>query len=58
MSDLLGATEFHRCDLYHECYRPRPTEHRLPPAHRENIYRKLGVTNRTAAVATIRAGPT
>jgi DNA-binding CsgD family transcriptional regulator len=154
MSDFLDAAEFHRGDLYHECYRPRPTEHVLachlptasrtvsaftlnrargeftdverellnvlrrplavarsrvrtryaarhalavaPPArldvltgrelqvleqvalghtsvaighmincsartvskHLEHIYRKLGVTNRAAAVATIRAGAT
>ncbi|MBO0848301.1 MAG: helix-turn-helix transcriptional regulator [Pseudonocardia sp.] len=29
MSDFLGVAEFHRGDLYHECYRPRPTEHIL-----------------------------
>jgi DNA-binding CsgD family transcriptional regulator len=29
MSDFLSAAEFHRGDLYHECYRPRPTEHVL-----------------------------
>lgn len=38
MSDFLSAAQFHRGDLYHECYRPRPTEHvlgfHLPTASR------------------------
>jgi DNA-binding CsgD family transcriptional regulator len=29
MSDVVGRTEWHRLDIYQECYRPRPTEHVL-----------------------------
>jgi DNA-binding CsgD family transcriptional regulator len=29
MSDLVSRTEWHRLDIYQECYRPRPTEHVL-----------------------------
>ncbi|HWN32086.1 MAG TPA: LuxR C-terminal-related transcriptional regulator [Pseudonocardia sp.] len=29
MSDLVGRADWHRLDIYQECYRPRPTEHVL-----------------------------
>jgi DNA-binding CsgD family transcriptional regulator len=29
MSDVVGRSDWHRLDIYQECYRPRPTEHVL-----------------------------
>jgi DNA-binding CsgD family transcriptional regulator len=29
MSDVVGRADWHRLDIYQECYRPRPTEHVL-----------------------------
>jgi DNA-binding CsgD family transcriptional regulator len=29
MSDVIGRTDWHKLDIYQDCYRPRPTEHVL-----------------------------